>query len=333
MPGEQLMIPARIASATVACSNAGAISRDVLETLTVPPFLARGLRDHKPGTLSDVRPCRRRHPEQPDRAAVTPYVPIAISSAADEVAPPCEAARTAGSSGPDVGSRGHHGVVWPGSSEELVAVQSALAAASPAPWHAGADAPAIGGCVVCFARGQTGPGARGDRAWAAAAVVRGRQVLAHAELTGEARAGYVPGLLALREGACLEAAVRSLDWRPDVLLVDATGRDHPRGAGLAMQLGAVLDLPTVGVTHRPLLAAGAWPADVRGATAPLLLDGARVGAWLRTRTGARPLAIHAAWRTDVETAVEAVSMATFEHRTPEPFRHARMLARTARARG
>jgi len=248
-------------------------------------------------------------------------------------APLFEEARTAGFSCPDVGSRGHHGVVWPGSSEELIAAQSALAAASPTPWHAGAEAPAIGGCVVCFARGQTGPGARGDRAWAAAAVLRGRQVVARAELMGEAGAGYAPGLLALREGACLEAVVRALNWRPDVLLVDATGRDHPRGAGLALQLGAVLDLPTVGVTHRSLLAAGAWPADVRGATAPLLLDGARVGVWLRTRAGARPLAIHPAWRTDVETAVQIVSMATFEHRTPEPFRHARMLARTARASG
>jgi deoxyribonuclease V len=33
--------------------------------------------------------------------------------------------------------------------------------------------------------------------------------------------------------------------RPDVLLVNATGRDHPRQAGLGVQLGAVLGLPTV----------------------------------------------------------------------------------------
>jgi deoxyribonuclease V len=30
----------------------------------------------------------------------------------------------------------------------------------------------------------------------------------------------------------------------DALLVDATGRDHPRRAGLALHLGAMLDLPT-----------------------------------------------------------------------------------------
>jgi deoxyribonuclease V len=39
---------------------------------------------------------------------------------------------------------------------------------------------------------------------------------------------------------------------PEVLLVDATGSDHPRRAGLATYLGAILEPPAVGVTHRPL---------------------------------------------------------------------------------
>ncbi|MGO9957385.1 MAG: endonuclease V [Solirubrobacteraceae bacterium] len=195
------------------------------------------------------------------------------------------------------------------------------------------DAPGIGACVVCFERGNSGPGSTGDQAWAAAAVLRGQQVLAQATVGAQAGARYDAGLLALREGVCLEAAVRALGVRPAVLLVDATGRDHPRRAGLALQLGTLLDLPTVGVTHRALLARGAWPEDVRGASAPLWLDSECVGAWLRTRAGARPLAIHAGWRTDVAVAIEVVTMATFEHRTPEPFRHARMLARSARADG
>jgi deoxyribonuclease V len=134
----------------------------------------------------------------------------------------------------------------------------------------------------------------------------------------------------LREGPTLEAAVRALRLPPDVLLVDASGRDHPRGAGLALQLGAVLGLPTIGVTHRPLLASGDWPDDRRGASSPLLLEGERVGAWLRTRAGARPLAIHSGWRTSVEVAVEVAALASSGKRTPEPFRRARWLARVAR---
>jgi deoxyribonuclease V len=142
---------------------------------------------------------------------------------------------------------------------------------------------------------------------------------------------YEPGLLALREGALLDAAVRSLPVPPAVLLVDASGRDHPRRAGLALHLGAMLDLPTVGITHRPLLAEGEWPEDDRSATSPLLLHGELVGYWLRKRAGRRPLAIHAACRTDPDAAVAVVLAALGAKRTPAPLRDARRGARTARS--
>jgi deoxyribonuclease V len=214
---------------------------------------------------------------------------------------------------------------------EVVRVQSALAVERPAPWYGEARDAAIGAVAICFARGVSGPGAAGDPAWAGAVVMRGRRIVAEAVVSGAAGAPYEPGLLVLREGTLLEAAVRALDAPPDVLLVDATGRDHPRRAGLALQLGAMLEVPTVGVTHRPLLATGDWPVDERGETAPLLLDGEEVGAWLRRRAGARPLAVHPAWRTSIDAAVAIVRDAAGTHRTPEPLRRARRLARLARA--
>lgn len=151
--------------------------------------------------------------------------------------------------------------------------------------------------------------------------------------TGVAGAPYQSGLLALREGSLLEAAVRELPERPGVLLVNATGRDHPRRAGLALHLGAVLDLPTVGVTHRPLVAEGAWPQLVCGSSSALIVDGELVGFWLCTRTGARPLVVHAAWRTEPEGALCVVRSAGSKGaRTPEPIREARRVARGSRAR-
>jgi deoxyribonuclease V len=162
--------------------------------------------------------------------------------------------------------------------------------------------------------------------------MRGAETLAEAVVTGSAAAEYRPGLLALREGPLLARAVLRLHPRPDVLLVDATGRDHPRRAGLALHLGAMLDLPTVGVTHRPLAAEGEWPDDQdAGAASPLRLGGEIVGLWLRTRPRVRPLAVHPGWRTDAEVARRVVLAATARARTPEPLRAARRLARTARA--
>jgi deoxyribonuclease V len=216
---------------------------------------------------------------------------------------------------------------WPGSPDELIREQEVLARPAPAPFRPGEPA-AAAGCFVCFARGGTGPGQAGDPGWAGAAL--GRET---AVATGSAGASYEPGLLALREGPLLEAAVRTLPFRPKALLVNATGRDHPRRAGLALHLGAVLELPTAGVTHRPLLAAGDWPPDEAGAYSPLLLDGELVGYWLRTRAGTRPLAVHAAWRTDPDTALELVLAASEGRRTPEPIRLARRAARVARASG
>jgi deoxyribonuclease V len=218
---------------------------------------------------------------------------------------------------------------WPGTEHELVQEQIALAGARPEPWRPGALPPATGGCFLCFGRGKVGAGAAGDPGWAAAALLReGRAVTVVA--TGEAGAPYAPGLLALREGPLLEQAVRMLAELPEVLLVDATGRDHPRRAGLALHLGAVLDVATVGVTHRPLLGEGDWPPDERGARSPLFLDGELVGYWVRTRPGTRPLACHAAWRTEPETTVEIVLALTGQRRTPEPLRRARTAARRAR---
>jgi deoxyribonuclease V len=173
----------------------------------------------------------------------------------------------------------------------------------------------------------SGPGRPDDRAWAAAAL--GGDV---AVVEGVAGGAYEAGLLALREGPLLELAVRRLSERPEVLLANATGRDHPRRAGLALHLGSILELPTIGVTHRALLAEGEWPRDERRAESPLLIDGELVGYWLRTKRGTRPLAVHAAWRTEPETAARVVLAAVRRARTPEPLRLARRAARAARAR-
>jgi deoxyribonuclease V len=220
---------------------------------------------------------------------------------------------------------------WPATADELIAAQQALAAAvRPPPWHPPAD-PIVAGCFACLPRGESGAGAVGDPVWAAAAEYRGRQCVGRASARCTAGGRYLPGLLALRVGPALEAVVRALPEAADVLIVDATGYDHPRRAGLAVHLGAVLGMPTIGVTHRALLAAGDWPPDERSAVSPLLLDGDIVGYWLRSRTGRRPVAVHAGWQTDAATAVRVVLSVT-RHRTPTPLREARRMARVARAR-
>ena len=213
---------------------------------------------------------------------------------------------------------------WPLNSPELAAEQDRLAAEVWTAWRP-LGRYAVGAVFVCFEQSSGGNGLAGDRGFAAAACDDDVTVV-----TGEAAADYAHGQLALREGALLERAARSLAALPDVLLVDASGRDHPRRCGLALHLGAVLGVPTVGVTHRPLRAEGEWPADERGATSALVLNGERIGYWVRTKRGTRPLAAHAAWRTGPEIAVEVLLTATESARAPEPLRRARAAARRLR---
>jgi deoxyribonuclease V len=254
---------------------------------------------------------------------------------------------------------------WPESDQALVELQGRLANAAASalatePWLPSGKRLVLGGCFVAYARGGTGPGQPGDEAWAAAVAWRGdvlgqgtrrtdhhlrgavmlgqpRQaddVLAQSIVASRVASSYLPGLLARREGAILAAAVAALDVRPELLLVDASGLDHPRGAGLAIHLGAVADLPTVGVTRQPLVAVGDQPDLRRGSVSPLVVDGRCVAFWVCTRTGARPIVAHAGWRTSPETASRVVlDASTQAARTPVPLQEARRVAREARSLG
>lgn len=220
---------------------------------------------------------------------------------------------------------------WPSTAEELIALQEGLARLTDLRKEPPADAGRVAACFVCFERGRSGPGAAGDRGWAAACLVVPGGGPMTATVRGAAGASYEPGLLALREGPLLEAALRALPLDPGLLVVNATGRDHPRRAGLALHLGARLGVPSIGVTDRPLLATGEAPADRRGATSPLRIAGDTVASWVRTRRGVRPLVAHPGWLTDVDEAVELLLRLTSRWRTPLPLRLAREAARLARA--
>jgi deoxyribonuclease V len=220
---------------------------------------------------------------------------------------------------------------WPSTPQALEAEQRLLSTRSPDPWTPPSRLLRVAGCFICFGGTPRTPRSALEPAWAGAALLSGRRLLQTHVVHGTTNHRYEPGLLALREGYLLAAALRELSSRPDVVMVNATGRDHPRRAGLALHLGAMHELPTVGVTDRPLLAVGERPQGERGASAPLYAGEDLVGHWVVTRSGARPVAVHAAWKTTPEVALEVVLRSVHRARTPEPIRRARRAARLARA--
>ncbi|MFX0211818.1 MAG: endonuclease V, partial [Candidatus Hodarchaeota archaeon] len=63
---------------------------------------------------------------------------------------------------------------------------------------------------------------------------------------------YIRTYLTLRNKQPLRKVINKFQ-KFDLLMVEGAGRQHPRYFGLACELGLDLDIPTVGITQRPLL--------------------------------------------------------------------------------
>jgi deoxyribonuclease V len=162
--------------------------------------------------------------------------------------------------------------------------------------------------------------------WAGIVVVRlpSLEPVARAWARGRVRFPYVPGYLSFREGPVFLSAVRRLRVRPDLWLFDGQGIAHPRGFGLAAHLGVLLGAPSVGCAKSRLVGEHAEPGRRRGEWAPLVLDGRRVGAVLRTRASVRPLYVSVGHRISLPAAIGWV-LACCRYRVPEPIRLAEQL--------
>ncbi len=177
--------------------------------------------------------------------------------------------------------------------------------------------------------------ARGDTHLYAAVVVLDANTLVEVERAGVARRAvfpYLPGYLSFREApAVLEACAR-LAQPPDLLLVDGHGLAHPRGFGLACHLGVLLDLPTIGVAKSVLVGSAPDPGERRGAWAPMVHEGQRVGSVLRTRERVRPVYVSVGHRVALATARRLTLRFAPRFRLPEPIRGAHRAVNELRSR-
>ena len=140
---------------------------------------------------------------------------------------------------------------------------------------------------------------------------------------------YIPGLLAFREGPAVLAAWEKVQHKPEVVMFDGQGIAHPRGIGIASQLGLWIERPTIGVAKSRLYGRHDPVGPRRGDCVALRdeRDPAQViGAALRTREGANPLYISPGHLIDVPHAVDLVLQCVTRFRLPEPTRWAHKFA-------
>lgn len=140
-----------------------------------------------------------------------------------------------------------------------------------------------------------------------------------------ARFPYVPGLLSFREAPAVLAAVRKLHTRPDLFMFDAQGMAHPRRMGLASHVGLLMDFPTIGCAKSRLCGEHDTPAASAGSVTPLMHQGERIGAVLRTRDGVKPVYVSVGHRVTLDDAVAVVMACVTRYRLPQPTRLAHIL--------
>ena len=101
---------------------------------------------------------------------------------------------------------------------------------------------------------------------------------------------YITTFLSFREGPAIVNAFGKLKTRPDLLLIDGAGINHPRGAGLATHIGVALDVPTIGITKNILCGEGVQASNV-GEASPLVYNDKTVGWLLKSSQKSKPIVV------------------------------------------
>jgi deoxyribonuclease V len=209
---------------------------------------------------------------------------------------------------------------WDLSPEEAVRVQSMLRQRLDLTWYAERSVTTIGGVDV---------GLSGESARCAIVILRYPELAPLEGVIAEVPLvfPYIPGLLAFREGPAVLAAWDKLNTKPDLIMFDGQGIAHPRGIGIASQMGLWMETPSIGVAKSRLFGRHGEVGLQRGDHAELLDNrGNVIGSVLRTREGTNPLYISPGHLIDVEHATEFVLACCIGYRLPEPTRWAHKVA-------
>lgn len=123
---------------------------------------------------------------------------------------------------------------------------------------------------------------------------------------------YIPGLLAYREAPAMIGAVEKAKIKPDVLMVDGFGVNHPHRCGIACHLGIKLDIPAIGV-GKSFLCGKIRDDDI-------FQDGEKTGRLVYAESRKKPVYVSAGHKISLETAVSIVSECYIKGKMPEPTR-------------
>lgn len=123
---------------------------------------------------------------------------------------------------------------------------------------------------------------------------------------------YIPGLLAYREAPAVIGAIEKAKVKPDLIMVDGFGTNHPRRCGIACQVGIKLDMPAIGV-GKSFLCGTIKNNDI-------YQGGDVTGRLVYSKGSKKPIYVSPGHRISLDTAVSLVQECKIKGKLPEPTR-------------
>jgi deoxyribonuclease V len=136
---------------------------------------------------------------------------------------------------------------------------------------------------------------------------------------------YIPTYLNFREGKTIASTFLELENKPDILIFDSCGINHPTRAGIASYFGVVMDVPTIGVSKKILCGSSEIPVKP-GDYRKLIHKGEQVGWSLKSNKKSNPIIIAPGHKVSLESCLEIVKLCLKGYKLPEPTRLAHMHA-------
>ncbi len=140
---------------------------------------------------------------------------------------------------------------------------------------------------------------------------------------------YISGLLSFREAPAIINTFYALENKPDLLVINRSGINHPRFAGLATYVGVILNVATIGVTKSSLCGSGKVPREEGEANVIKYQDRA-VGYYLKSEKGSKPIIVAPGHKVSLETSLTIIKSCIRKHKLPEPTRIAHLCANKIR---
>jgi len=150
----------------------------------------------------------------------------------------------------------------------------------------------------------------GDRAVAAAALLdfQSLKLVEKSVILCKVNLPYIPGFLAFRELRPIILSLKNLKKTPDLILVDAHGRAHPRFFGLACHVGLAAGIPSIGVAKRKLCGEILLNSPLQENVYPIIFKGKIVGAAIRIKS--KFIYVSVGYKVSLNTAIKIVLQCT-----------------------